>query len=240
MYNKEISIIIPIYNEEKNIGVLIDLITKILNKKLKNFEIIIIDDNSFDNSKQIIQRKIKKNKKIKYILRKRKKKDLSMSVIEGLDNSSYNNVVVMDGDLQHDPIYILSFLKTFKKYNPDFIIGCRNFKRYTPIKGFSYLRYLSSKLIILITNFFLKLNLKDPMSGYFFFKKEIYKLNKRKLYGKGFKILLDLIISHKNNFVKKPNIYEFYINFKPRNYGVSKMSLNVIFIYFLFLFKRFF
>jgi dolichol-phosphate mannosyltransferase len=237
MYKIKISIIIPIYNEEKNIGRLIDKIIRIIKKKIKNFEILVIDDNSADNSKLIIEQKIKKHKQLKYILRKGKK-DLSMSVIHGLNISNYENIIVMDGDLQHDPFYIESFLKIFSKKNSDFIIGSRNFKSYNSIQNLSYIRYLSSKFVILINNFFLKINLKDPMSGFFFFKKKIYEKNKSKLYGRGFKILLDLIVTHNLNSSKKLNIDEFFINFKTRSYGKSKLNLRVIIYYFLFLFKR--
>jgi dolichol-phosphate mannosyltransferase len=126
MYKIKISIIIPIYNEEKNIGRLIDKIIKI-KKKIKKFEILVIDDNSTDNSKLLIEQKQKKHKQLKYILRKDKIKDLSMSVIHGLNISNYENIIVMDGDLQHNPFYIESFLKIFSKKNSDFIIGSRNF-----------------------------------------------------------------------------------------------------------------
>jgi dolichol-phosphate mannosyltransferase len=240
MYKIKISIIIPIYNEEKNIGRLIDKIIKI-KKKIKKFEILVIDDNSTDNSKLLIEQKQKKHKQLKYILRKDKIKDLSMSVIHGLNISNYENIIVMDGDLQHNPFYIESFLKIFSKKNSDFIIGSRNFKSYTPPpsnQSLSYIRYLSSKFVILINNFLLKINLKDPMSGFFFFKKNIYERNKSKLYGRGFKILLDLIVTHNLNSSKKLNIDEFFINFKTRSYGESKLNLRVIIYYFLFLFKR--
>ena len=67
----ELSLVIPILNEEKNINLLIHLIKK--NLKLIKYEIIFVDDNSSDNSKKIILEFKKKNKFIKYFNRKKKK-----------------------------------------------------------------------------------------------------------------------------------------------------------------------
>ena len=53
-------------------------------------------------------------KKVKYIIRKEKKKDLSKSCILGFENSKYSNILVMDGDLQHDPNDISKLIKTLK------------------------------------------------------------------------------------------------------------------------------
>ena len=163
MFNLSLSIVIPIYNEQENIGKLIDKINSLLIKKIKKFQIIVVDDNSSDNSKLIIKKKIKKFKNIKYFLRK-KNRDLSKSVIKGFEMSKYNNIIVMDGDLQHNPIYILKFVDILISKNSDFIIGSRNFKNYNFKKSLSYTRYLFSKIVILLNNLCLKLKLKDPMS----------------------------------------------------------------------------
>ena len=73
----ELSLVIPVLNEEKNIKLLINLIKK--NLKTIKYEIIFIDDNSTDNSKKIIKEFEKKNKFIRYFNRKNKNRDLSKS-----------------------------------------------------------------------------------------------------------------------------------------------------------------
>ena len=110
-----ISIVIPVLNEEKNLVKLIEEIKKIKNKiKIKNFELIIIDDNSNDNSKLILKKYSKKNRFIKFFIRKKLPRDLSKSCLIGFNASIYENILVMDGDLQHPP----RFIKHLSKKGP--------------------------------------------------------------------------------------------------------------------------
>ena len=81
-----ISIIVPTLNESENIPKFLKNLIKIRFK----YELIFVDDNSWDNTQNIIK-KIK-NKRIKFILRKDKIRDLSKSVMLGIENSKYNYV----------------------------------------------------------------------------------------------------------------------------------------------------
>ena len=95
-----LSVIIPILNEDKNLEILHKKI--VLNLKKIDFEIIFVDDNSDDNTKSILKKLSKNNKKTKFIIRK-KKRDLTQSCFLGIENAKFNNILIMDGDLQHDP-----------------------------------------------------------------------------------------------------------------------------------------
>jgi len=227
----KLSIIIPVLNEGKNIAKLEEEIKK--EKKflnLSNLELIIIDDNSTDDSEIILRKIKKKNKFLKYYVRKNKKKDLTKSCLLGFNKALYPNILVMDGDLQHPPKFIKHMLNIFISGNYDFVIGTRNLlKKKDP--GLSYIRYVSSLFIIIIINFLLGNKTKDPMSGFFIFKKEIYKKNKKNLYGVGYKILADLIYSS-NNTLK---ITDKDIFFDKRRSGKSKMNIWVLFQLIIFI-----
>ena len=227
----KLSIIIPVLNEGKNIAKLVEEIKK--EKKflnLSNLELIIIDDNSTDDSEIILRKIKKKNKFLKYYLKKNKKKDLTKSCLLGFNKALYPNILVMDGDLQHPPKFIKHMLNIFISGNYDFVIGTRNLlKKKDP--GLSYIRYVSSLFIIIIINFLLGNKTKDPMSGFFIFKKEIYKKNKKNLYGVGYKILADLIYSS-NNTLK---ITDKDIFFDKRRSGKSKMNIWVLFQLIIFI-----
>ena len=92
------TIVIPVYNEAKNLKILVPKIYYELENK--KFEIIIVDDNSTDTTKKVLKKFKKKN--FHHIIRK-DKRDLSKSCILGFKKSKYNNLIVMDGDLQHKP-----------------------------------------------------------------------------------------------------------------------------------------
>ena len=109
-----LSIIIPIYKESRNIKKLAKDITNYID--IKNYEILFIDDNSNDGTEEILKKLHEDNRNIKYIIRKERKIDLSKSCILGFENSLFDNILVMDGDLQHDPSNINKLIEVFNKY----------------------------------------------------------------------------------------------------------------------------
>jgi dolichol-phosphate mannosyltransferase len=224
------SIVLAVLNEEKNIRPLITSIKK----KLKDisYELIFVDDSSSDNTAKEIKKFLKNN--IKYYLRKNKK-DIAQSIIMGIQKSKYNNIIIMDSDLQHNPKYLPIMIKKYEKNRADFVVGVRNFEKN---KGLSKIRLLGSKVLCYIYNFFLGYKVSDPMTGFSIFKKKIFKKYYSKMYGKGWKLLADLIYN-KESF----KIIELKINFDKRLYHYSKINfsvlLNVIglFIYKFYLLK---
>lgn len=228
----DLSIVIPILNEEKNI---IPLTNKII-KELKNinYEIIFVDDNSNDQSRKILQNLKSKFSFFKPILRN-KVRDLTQSCFDGIKFSKYKNILVMDGDMQHDPKYIKRMLNQFIKHKADVVVGARklNIKN----KGLSETRRFASNILIFLFKIF-KIKTTDPMSGFFLFKKEIYYKNEKNYFGKGFKILADILINSKYELKTK----DLFIDFKRRHKSKSKMNYKIllilIYFYFISLCKR--
>ena len=215
-----ISIVIPALNEEKNIKPLTLRIIKVL-KKTK-FEIIFVDDNSTDQSKKILLSLSKKYKFFKPILRK-KNRDLTQSCFDGIKRSKYQNILILDADLQHDPKYIPQMLKEFYK-GIDVVIGARKLTS-GKNKGLSETRRFASVFLIFLFKVF-NIQTKDPMSGFFLFKKDIYLKNKNRFFGKGFKILADLLINSKAKLKTK----DVFIDFNRRYESESKMNIKILLI----------
>ena len=186
------SIIIPILNEEKNIKELTYQIRR-YSYKFK-YEIIFVDDNSKDKSKKTLSKLKVKYNNFNFYIRKSNNPDLSSSIMLGIEKSKYNSIVVMDGDLQHDPKYLPKIFEIFKENKLDFLICVRDFSKR---KGLSLIRYFASILLIKIINTSLNRRTNDPMSGFFIFRKQIFYKYKNKMYGKGFKFLFDLLYQKK-------------------------------------------
>lgn len=230
-YNKpNLSIVIPILNEAKNIKILIPKIFYHLQKNnIKKGEVLLIDDNSSDNINPVFL-DLKKKFKFIYLLKRRTKKDLSKSCVMGFKKAKSNYILVMDGDLQHNPKYIPIMYQKLIKNDLDFVIGSRDLIK-KGRKGLGIIRYISSIFLIFIINIALGKKTDDPMSGFFLFKKKFFHLNKNKLFNQGYKILADLLYANNNPLKTK----DIQINFKTRNYGKSKMGFKILIKLILFI-----
>lgn len=229
-----LSIIIPVLREKKNLQKLITRITHSV-KKIKNLEVIIVDDNSNDGTKELLLKLKNKFKRLNFIIRKNKKRDLSGSCIDGFKRAKNNYILVMDGDLQHKPEEIRKLYKTIINNNYDIVVGDRNLLT-KKNKGLKLYRLISSILLIFIVNILLGFRTNDPMSGFFIFKKSVFKENQKALFGFGYKILLDLIYSSKKDL----KIKDIYIKFDSRLEGYSKINLKIIYYLSLIILQKFY
>lgn len=226
---KKISIVIPILNEKKNLEKLV----KEIKKNIKNliYEVIFVDDNSTDGSIETLHKIKRLNKKFNFIVNDGPR-DLTQSCFKGILKSKFNLIVIMDGDLQHNPKYILKLLNKINHDNSDIVIASRNFDK-TSASSLSFIRNAFSRILILILRVLSGKSYVDPMSGYFIFKKKIFTKNKKIFYGKGYKILADFIYN-----VPNLKISEIFINFRSRNKGNSKMNLKVLILLIIFMLKK--
>ena len=202
------SIIIPIYNEEDNILNLYNEINKsFFDNQINFYEIIFVDDCSIDNSNKIIKNLLDNDLKIKLI-----RNDLncgqSYSITKGIQNSSNNTIVTIDGDGQNNPFDILKLLKFYSDSQYKLIGGLRN-KRKDPL-----IKIISSKLANKVRSFILKDNCTDTGCGLKIFDKEIYMSFE---YFNGIHRFLPALFlgnGHKTFFIE--------VDHRERKHGVSK------------------
>lgn len=133
-----ISIIIPIYNEEKNIFNLYDRLTGVMQTLGKSYEFVFVNDGSRDNSLALIKTLAQRDEKVKYI-------DFSrnfghqIAVSAGLDFTSGQAVVIIDADLQDPPELIIDL---YNKMQDGYeVVYARRRKR----QGESYMKLLTAK-----------------------------------------------------------------------------------------------
>ena len=120
------TVIVPFYNEEKNISSFNNGLTNNLKKisnNNRNFEIIYIDDGSKDNTFNELK-KLNSNTFETTIIKHRTNLSQSAALNTGISHSKYENLIIMDGDLQNDPDDLLNMINEYEK-GTDMIIGWR-------------------------------------------------------------------------------------------------------------------
>ena len=142
---KTISIIIPVYNESKNIPLIKDEIVSIFSHISYDYEIIFVNDGSKDDSQDVIDNLTKTDKNIKSIEFSRNfGKEIATSA--GLQYSSGDAVIIIDADLQHPTSLILEFIKRWES-GLDVVIGKRKSN-----KGIGFIKTFCSFLYYKIIN----------------------------------------------------------------------------------------
>lgn len=222
--SRELTIVIPTYNERKNIDPLIQLLDKAL--KGNSWEVIFVDDDSPDGTAQLIKEMGQKDNHI-HCLHRKEKLGLSSACIDGIQKSQTPYIAVMDADLQHDERILPNMLRCLKDEQLDLVVGSR-YVEGGSLGRLSGLRSLISQSATKFGQFVTGIPLKDPMSGYFLLTREFFEKALPRLNGKGFKILLDIYLSAPEPVRFK----EFPYEFRARKEGKSKLGAGVIWDYF--------
>lgn len=221
---KKICLSIVIYNEQDGLKKTLNKIFNYFQKRKLNYEFWIFDNNSSDNSRNIIKTNFS-NKKIRYF---KQKKNMgyaynNYSAIKVPDADLY---IIMDGDGQYDPKDIDRFLKMSSNY--DLILGYRK-KRKDPI-----FRILASKILNIFSNFIIKSDAVDINCGYKLLSKRLAKSIR-------FKYFYNYINPEIYVFAKKKGfpIANLSVKHYARKGGVSVFNGNINFAKNVFLMIRY-
>ena len=214
-------IIIPTYNESKNIEIIVDKIFSID----KTYNILIVDDSSPDGTALIVENMRIKFSNLNIIIRKNKQ-GLGTAYCAGFIwalKNNFNKIVQIDADLSHDPADIPRLINASEKN--DLVIGSRYVKGINVVNWplrrlfLSYLANIYSKVITGLPIF-------DSTGGFKCFNSNVLKsidLNKIKSSGYSFQIEMNFIA-----WVKGYKIKEIPIVFTDRTIGESKMSNKIV------------
>ncbi len=208
----KISIIIPCYNEEKTIKI---LTKKVLEFKLYETEIIIIDDNSNDKSKEFITELASEHPSIRYFFLERNI-GKGGALKKGFEEAKGDIILVQDADLEYDPKDYKILLKPFEETDADIVYGSR-FLGGEYVRLHFFWHFLANKILTLTTNILTNLNMSDMETGYKVFKKDVIKsinLNE-KSFGVEPEITVKLA---KKKFI----FYEVPISYRGRSYEEGK------------------
>ena len=211
---RSVSVIVPTYKEIENLPLLTERLEKVRQKHLLSLELLIMDDDSQDGTKELVSSMDKDW--ITLVVRK-KNRGLSRAVLEGLRLARGDVLVVMDADLSHPPEQIPEMLVALGK-GTDFVMGSRYTTGGLTDASWSLFRWLNSRVATIFARPFT--SVKDPMSGFFALPRKTFE-SACELNPIGYKIGLELMV--KCNLHR---IEEIPIHFKNRQFGQSKLTLR--------------
>src|SRR5690606_2091746 len=205
--SEKLSIVVPVYNEEENVGLLVARVESALQGK--DYEIILVDDGSTDATRQEIKKL--KNERVALIELK-KNYGQSLALASGIDYASGDYVITMDGDLQNDPDDILMMLNKAKTEDWDVVTGIRQKRKDNIVRTFP------SKIANWIIRKSTHLDIQDHGCALKVFNRETAKeLN---LYGEMHRYITLLA------FLNGARITEVKVKHHQRQFGKSKYGLG--------------
>ena len=160
-----ISIVIPVFNEEKNIVSLLKEIKIALKNKIE-YEVLIIDDGSDDNTVKSIYNNMRQFQNLSIVVHK-KNYGQSISLLTGISKAKFEFIVTIDGDGQNDPKDIIKLVNKFNVSSSFFLVIGNRKKR-----NDKFSRRIASRLAFWIRNIFLNDSIPDTGCALKIFKKK--------------------------------------------------------------------
>jgi dolichol-phosphate mannosyltransferase len=217
-YPVRFSLVIPTYNEGKNIRAIVSILSNLLDPVLPgNYELIVVDDNSPDGTWEIAQRLMAEYPQLR-VMRRTAEKGLSTAVVRGWQAANGEVLGVIDGDLQHPPEVLLKLLAAMDD-GADLAVASRHIEGGGVSSWSVVRRFLSrgAQLLGLVILPQVVGRVSDPMSGYFMVQRQA--IAGAALSPVGYKILIEVL---GRGEIKQ--IAEVGYVFQERREGESKVT----------------
>lgn len=215
------SIILPTYNERKNLPILVYLLDKTFKKEKLNWEVIIVDDNSPDGTQEVAKKLIDIFGPEHIQLRARAGKlGLGTAYVHGLQFVTGNYVIIMDADFSHHPEAIPQFIAKQKSENFDIVTGTR-YAGNGGVFGWDLKRKLVSRGANFLASTVLRPHVSDLTGSFRLYKKDVLAKVISETKSKGYVFQMEMMVRAK---ALGFTVGEVPINFVDRLYGESKLG----------------
>jgi dolichol-phosphate mannosyltransferase len=220
----ELTVVVPAYAECENVLPLTDALEQALGGC--DWEVMFVVDDALDGTEDVLRERAQRDRRVRCIHRIGRR-GLASACIEGMLASSAPYLAVIDADLQHDERLLPALLRTLRETDADIAIASR-YMEGASTGELAAGRVRVSRLASLISRL-LTSELTDPMSGFFIVRRAFLETVVRKVYGRGFKILLDLIAAARGDV----RVVELPYRMRSRTHGESKLGARVIAEFFM-------
>ncbi len=208
----DLSVVVPLFNEEESLVELYNWVKRVLNPKGISFELLFIDDGSNDNSWHIIEKLTSENDEVKGV-KFRRNYGKSAALFVGFELAKGDVVVTMDADLQDNPDELPELYRMIKEDGFDLVSGWKK-KRHDPLG-----KTIPSKLFNRTARWISGIKLHDFNCGLKAYKRDVVK--SIEVYGEMHRYIP--ILAKRNGFGK---ICEKVVVHRERQYGVSKFGIE--------------
>ena len=215
----QLSVVVPTFNERENVTTLLRRLETAL--AAVAWEVIFVDDNSPDGTWDVVRDLARQDSRVRCI-RRIGRRGLSGACIEGILASSAPCAAVIDADLQHDETQLPKMLALLQGGEFDLVIGSRYIEGGSA-DSFNRHRAGASALATEVAKRALKVEVADPMSGFFMIRRDRFEELASQLSTQGFKILLDVVATAHGAL----RIKEIPYTFGSRLHGESKLDSMV-------------
>jgi glycosyltransferase involved in cell wall biosynthesis len=205
----EISVVVPVFNEEENLPILIPKLAEVLNQIGRPYEMIFVDDGSSDGSRKILKEMLSQYPSLRMIGLK-ENRGLSTALMAGMKEAQGEWIVTLDSDLQNDPEDIPKLMTYLDRY--DMATGWRQKRRDTGLKK------ISSKIANSVRNWLSGEKIKDSACTLRVFKREC--LNDIFVFNGMHRFLSTLVKMQGYRIIEVP------VSHHTRKFGKSKYNIR--------------
>jgi dolichol-phosphate mannosyltransferase len=216
----KLSVVIPAYNEEESITETIDSITSCLSKTQIEYEILVVNDNSKDNTEAVLKQLSNKYSSLNYVTNPGPN-GFGYAIRYGLERFNGDCVAIMMADLSDSPQDLITFYNTMLEQNVDCVFGSR-WSKGGKVIDYPFIKKIVNRIANRIVRFVMNIKYNDTTNAFKLYKRGVIE-GVKPILAPHFNLTIELplkAIIRGYSYAVVPN------SWTNRKYGVSKLKIN--------------